>query len=131
MQITPWENYAKAISPDGHYVATFDDADEIAMGGPTRGTLTVHAINSADPLVILTNAGSAFVWSSDSKAIAVPRWTATRKQQICVLWVPGGEIDQWEPEYSVLQLESFIDYRIVGVDSPIYHPIRVTLQFTP
>ena len=116
-------------SPDGRFIATFDDSIEIGMGGPACGVLVVRQKDQKGRVLRLADAGASFVWSSDSKAIAFPRWTVDRGQELCVVWVPDGAIDRFEERFSVLQLESFQDYRLIGVDSPVDRPRLIDIQF--
>lgn len=128
MSTSPWESFAQQDSPNGQYVAVFDDAMEIAMGAPMRGTLTVRQKGQQKPLIELPDASGSFVWSSDSTAIAFPRWTMKCDQRLCILTVPRGQTEELEGLYDVLQLESFCAGRVVGVDSPIYRPKKVDIQ---
>lgn len=128
MSISPWESFAKQDSPNGRYVAVFDDATEIAMGAPMRGTLTVRSKGSEIPLAKLEDASGSFVWSSDSTALAFPRWTTMRDQRLCILRLPSGETEVIEGRFDVLQLESFCMDRLIGVDSPIYRTKKIDIQ---
>jgi len=129
--ISPWDLFARRLSSDGRYDATFNDANEIAMGGPSLGTLRVRDKKDERLIVEMPGVGASFVWSSDSRAIAVPHWTKIKDQRLRIVRIPSGEFDESKDEYSVLQLESFDDYRLIGVDSPIYLPRKIKLQFTP
>jgi hypothetical protein len=53
-------------SPNGQYVAVFDDAMEIAMGAPMRGTLTVRQKGQQKPLIELPDASGSFVVTSQA-----------------------------------------------------------------
>jgi len=128
MSTSPWESFSEQDSPNGQYVAVFDDAMEIAMGAPMRGTLTVRQKGQQKPLIELPDASGSFVWSSDSTAIAFPRWTMKRDQRLCILRVPTGHTEEIGVRFDLLQLESFGDGRVVGVDSPIYRPKKVEIQ---
>jgi len=130
MSISPWESFAEMASPNGQYVAMFDNAMEIAMGAPMRGTLTVREKGQQKPLITLPDASGSFVWSSDSTAIAFPRWTMKRDQRLCIWRVPSGKTEEINGRFDVLQLESFCDGRLVGVDSPIYRPKKVDIQLS-
>jgi hypothetical protein len=127
MSISPWDSFAQQESPDGRYVAVFDDAMEIAMGAPTRGTLTVRDRGDERPIVKIPDASGSFVWSSDSSAIAFPRWSIKRDQTLCICGMPGGQITEVRGRFRVLQLESFHDNRLIGVDSPIHQPSKVAI----
>ena len=115
-------------SPNGQYVAVFDDAMEIALGAPMRGTLTVRQKGQQKPLIELRDASGSFVWSSDSTAIAFPRWTMNGDQKLCIFRVPTGLTEVIDGRFDVLQLESFCGGRVVGVDSPIYRPKEVEIK---
>lgn len=128
MPISPWDSFAELASPNGQYVAIFDDAIEIAMGAPMRGTLTVRQKGQQTPLIKVTDASGSFVWSSDSTTIAFPRWTAKRDQRLCILKLRTGQIEVADGRFDVLQLESFCEDRLVGVDSPIYRPKKIDIQ---
>ena len=131
MSISPWEPFAQQESPNGQYVAVFDDAMEVAMGAPMRGTLTVRHKGHDKPLIELADASDSFVWSSDSTAIAFPRWTAKRDQRLCVLRLPSVQTEEIAGRFDVLQLESLCEGRLIGVDSPIYRPRKVVIQLSP
>ena len=128
MSISPWETFAKQDSPNGQYVAVFDDAMEIAMGAPMRGTLTVRQKGQNNSLIELPDANGSFVWSSDSTAIAFPRWTVKRDQRLCVLRLPSRLTEEIAGRFDVLQLESLCDGLLVGIDSPIYRPKKIEIQ---
>ena len=64
----------------------------------------------------------SFVWSSDSGALAVPQWTPSRQQRMCIVSVPSGTVRQVAEEFRVLELHAFNQGVIRGVDSPIYMP---------
>ena len=98
------------------------------MGAPTRGTLTVRLKGQQKPLIELSNSSGSFVWSSDSTAIAFPRWITNHDQRLCMLRLPGGQAEVMAGHFSVLQLEYFCEGRVIGVDSPIYRPKKVEFQ---
>ena len=120
---SPWSGSADRISPDGRYRAVIHEADEVGMGAPTRGKLVVSdnslggrthfSVESCNP---------SFVWSSDSRALAVPQWTPNRRQRMCIVSVPSGAVQAVAGEFSVLELHSLEQGIIRGVDSPIYMP---------
>jgi hypothetical protein len=64
----PWRPSHTAVSPNGAVVAAIDEAFEHSMSNPTVGTL-----RTSDGLE-LPQCNPAFVWSDDSRFLAVPRW---------------------------------------------------------
>jgi hypothetical protein len=120
--ISPWAASALLRSPDGRHTARIDEAWEIAMGGPTAGTLilsTGRSVESCSP---------SMVWSEDSRRLAVPRWTAERTQQLLVIDVASGRHRVVGGTYRVLRLEQFADGVITGVDSPIHLPAPLHVE---
>jgi hypothetical protein len=119
--ISPWETSTAVLSPDGRYLASIPVAWEIAMGAPTSGTLTVSDVRDASAFMVEVDAcNPSLVWSADSRAVAVPQWTPERKQRLCVVSVPSGEVSWLDEEFRVLELRSFEDGRVQGVDSPVH-----------
>lgn len=63
-----WRRSYRSQSPDGGRVAQIDPALEIGMGNPTSGTLCV----TGGPH--LERCNPSFVWSDDSRYLAVPQF---------------------------------------------------------
>jgi len=120
--ISPWEWSAKLVSPNGKVVATIEDAMEIAMGAPTSGRLKISNEFTMD------GCNPSMVWSSDSEYLAVPQWTMTRKQKIVVYSLRDRKFRFAPGEYRVLQLDSFDDGIVKGIDSPIHLPRQVCVN---
>jgi hypothetical protein len=128
MAISPWADSTSQESPDGRFVAIFDQSVEIAMGGPSAGRLVIRAKVSGTRIAEFTDAGASFVWASDSSAVAFPRWMNDRTQRLAVLSVPSARVTTLPTVYSVLQLESFKEGVVSGIDSPIHHPIEIRVS---
>lgn len=109
-------------SPDGRTVARMDDAGEIAMGGPTWGTLTLSTGFSIE------GCSPSMAWSEDSRFLAVPRWTPDRQQQLAIVDVARGAVRILPGLYRVLRLESFEAGVVRGTDSPIHLPRPVEVR---
>jgi hypothetical protein len=79
----PWRSSHSATSPNGVLVASIDQAFEHSMGNPTVGTLRI-----SDGLE-LANCNPAFIWSDDSRYLAVPQWCRRfglfRRQRLAVI----------------------------------------------
>lgn len=97
------------------------------MGAPTCGVLRVS--NG----MRLKDSNPSFIWSADSKYLAVPEWTQLRLrglvQRLAVLSVDQREVRYAPGMFRVLELHSFEDSVIQGIDSPAHSPcsIRVPL----
>jgi hypothetical protein len=79
-------------------------------------------------VVAIRDANGSFVWASDSKALAFPRWTRGLMPQLVVLSVPGGATQVVGDEYRVLELISFDEGVVEGIDSRIYRPAGVAVK---
>jgi hypothetical protein len=64
-----WRRFYRAVSPDGKLVARIDPAHERSMSNPTSGILCVS--NG----VHIERCSPSFVWSEDSKFLAVPQYS--------------------------------------------------------
>jgi hypothetical protein len=62
--ISPFDDAVTLPSPDGRHRASLEDAREIQMGGPNRGTLRVNRMVRED-------CSPSMVWSDDSEYLAV------------------------------------------------------------
>jgi hypothetical protein len=63
-----WRTSHRAVAPNGLLVAEIARAMEHSMSNPTVGTLTI-----SDGLELL-KCSPAFLWSDDSRYLAVPQW---------------------------------------------------------
>lgn len=98
------------------------------MGAPTSGNLVVERASDSSPIATLHDCNPSIVWSDDSKAVAVPQWTARRKQYLILISIPDGRAKRLPDEYHVLELHSFSHGVIRGVDSPIHMPKQIALR---
>ena len=98
------------------------------MRAPARGALTVRQKGQQKPLGVLPDASGSFVWSSDSTAIAYPRWTKKRDQNLCILRLTSGQTEAIKGRFNVLHLESFCEDCLIGVRSPIYRLKKIDIQ---
>jgi hypothetical protein len=79
----PWRSSHTAVAPDGRVVAAIEQAFEHSMSNPTVGTL-----RTSDGLE-LPNCNPAFIWSDDSRFLAVPQWRRRfglfRRQRLAIV----------------------------------------------
>jgi hypothetical protein len=96
MAPTHWNPYASplfrrshhAAAPNGKYSAEIGEAREVSMSNPTSGELTTSVgLN-------LPNCNPAFIWSDDSRYLAVPQFVwrlgILRRQRVVVIDVATG-----------------------------------------
>jgi len=120
--ISPWEQGAAKMSPNGEMTAKVDPALEVAMGAPTMGDLKIS--NG----IVVRRCNPSLVWSEDSRYLAVPQWTNQRMQRLIVVDTDEMRWAMWPELYRVLQLESFAGGLIVGTDSPVHMPTPVEVD---
>lgn len=127
MVISPWDGL-HLNSPNRELVATLtippDSCGEVCQGGPTIGNL--HLSNG----MCVSDCNSSAVWSSDSRYLAIPRWTRRRKQRLLVIDVERGVFGYALGNYDVLELQTFDNELIEGVDSPTYKPRTVSVSLS-
>jgi hypothetical protein len=121
-KISPWTYSVHSTSPDGKFTAAIDAAREVGMGAPTHGILNISNGMSYQ------RCNPSIVWSDDSQYLAVPQWTRERGRRLLVI-SPGRESSGYAPGlFHVLELHSFSDGRIKGVDSPIHRPHDIEID---
>ena len=109
-------------SPDGAFTAGVDALGEIHMGAPTIGEIKVSngfILNSCSP---------SMVWSDDSRYLAVPQYSVGNSQLILVLDTKMNKLGHSSNFYRVLELYSFQDGVIHGVDSPRWQPKDIEIS---
>ena len=106
----------RAASPDGSLVAQINPAWEVSMGNPTSGILCVSNGLHVD------RCNPCFLWSDDSKFLAVPRFfdklRLFRRQQLLLIDFERKTAfasNAWAYYY---QPESFTGGRLVATRNP-------------
>jgi len=122
--IDPWYAYARCSSPDGKFTAVIEEAFEIAMGAPTSGTLKIS--NGQE----IEHCNPSFIWSDDSRYLAVPQWTPSRMQHLLIIDVVDERTFVAAGEYRVLELKEFSGGVVRGTDSPVHKPRDVEVDIS-
>ena len=120
--ISPWNPFDRLKSPDGAHTAVYKEWGEIAMGGPISGSLVLPGGRRID------GCNCSVVWSDDSRCIAIPCWTEHRQQRLLIVDIQERRFCYAEGIYSVLELHSFRDGIVQGIDSPIHRPEEVRID---
>jgi hypothetical protein len=68
------------------------------------------------------------VWSNDSKFLAVPQWLDHGDQRLIIISVHLQVLHIVPGRFRVLQLESFEDGVVKGIDSPAYLPAEIAID---
>lgn len=99
-----WRRSHTASSPDSRFVARIDGAVETGMSGPTYGQLAVSDMTIPD-------CSPTFVWSSDSRFLAVPQWKRGlmrwRRQRLLIVDVLQRLAYESPSRYRLLRVDGF------------------------
>ena len=125
MAVSPWASHVRAVSPDQAFVAELLDGMEICMGGPTLGTLRISGTD-----LPIERCSPSLVWSDDSKLLAVPQWTSERMQRLLIVTIASHGFTYAPGEFDVLELHSFEEGVVRGIDSPIHKPKPVEFRLS-
>lgn len=91
------------------------------MGSPTSGELKVS--NGQ----LRLNCNPSMVWSDDSMFLAVPQWFDWRQRLLILDTLRRKRV--FAPDwFRVLELHSFKDGIVEGIDSPIHEPRKVAVD---
>ncbi len=116
-----WQRSLFLDSPDGKQWASIENAVEVSMGNPTVGRL-----KCSNELQI-ENCNPSFIWSDDSKYIAVPQYVYSRfwgfgKQRLLVIDMENIEIWQSPKLAYYIQPASFEGGEIATILNPFKKP---------
>ena len=96
------------------------------MGAPTSGELLISnglKFHSCNPSI---------VWSDDSRFLAVPQWKPNNRgrhpQRLMIVSIEHECSRYVSGDFNVLELGSFSDGVVRGVDSPAYNPNQIEVD---
>lgn len=122
----PWNFHNtdhRLISPNKLYKLVYYSLSEIAMGAPLGGSCFLED-NAFTKIKIHDWCGGPPVWDTEGQRFAVPIWTRSllkgTVQQIGIVDVAVMELVIFAKTFRVLDLHSFDNNIISGLDSPIY-----------
>jgi hypothetical protein len=108
-----WRRFHRAVSPDGQRVAQIDPAYEIGMSNPTSGLLCV----TGGPH--LERCNPSFVWSDDSRYLAVPQFHGFfARQRILIVVFEQKCVFASRERASYFQPESFSVGQLIVTINP-------------
>jgi len=121
--LPPWRRSHEAASPDGRWRAALDNAVEIFMSGPTKGTLRIHG------LVDIPDCSPDFLWSDDSRFLAAPQWKYKFRPRARILIVDTEEriVYAARTRLKIALLETFDNGILTGLESPVHEPRPFTI----
>ena len=149
-----WDYEANACSNDGKFSAKFEGC-EVAMGAPTIGELRLFINSEHYPnlknelsnhtkissvnqnlvkdggthqILLSERATACFLFSDDSKFLALSEWTADKMQIVKVVRLADMSIKTDNKRKRVVEFLSFDDGVLKILDSPIFMPKNFTLD---
>ncbi len=118
-----WRRAHRASSPDAQIVAEIDAAYEISMGNPTCGTLRLSTG------LELERCNPSFIWSDDSRYLAVPRYFdrlgVFRRQRMVIIDTRERRVVASTETAYYYQPESFLAGLLVATKEPFGSAKRV------
>ena len=129
-----WRDFYRAVSPDGQRVAQIDPAREAGMGNPTFGLLCV----TGGPH--LERCNPSFVWSDDSRYLAVPQFHRfVGRQRLLIIAFAEKRVFASKERTWYFQPESFTGGQLVVTIEPFRSarsetfqiPSELATRFTP
>lgn len=122
----PWRRSYEALSPDGQWRARIDSAFEISMSGPTSGILSI------DKAFNIPDCNPAFIWSDNSRYLAVPQWKYffRKRERLLIIDIQTKSIFFSPSQFRLLDLQTFSNGVITGVDSILRNPQKIAISIS-
>ena len=121
-----WRRSHRATAPGGETVAEVDPANEVSMGNPTCGTLRLSTG------LELARCSPSFLWSDDSRYLAVPRFfdrlLLFRMQRLVIIDVIERRAFASRAAAFYFQTESFADGLLVATKEPFRKASQLSWQ---
>lgn len=118
-----WRRAHRASSPDGQIVAEIDVAYEVSMGNPTCGALRLSTG------LELERCNPSFIWSDDSRYLAVPRYFYRlglfRRQRMVIIDILEQRVAAPTETAHYYQPESFSVGLLVATKEPFRSAERI------
>ncbi len=118
-----WRRFYRALSPDGQRVAQIDPASEVGMSDPTFGLLCV----TGGPHMERCN--PSFVWSDDSRYLAVPQFHGfLGRQRLLILVFEQKYVFASKERAWYFQPESFLGGQLIVTINPAGSARKMTFN---
>jgi len=95
---------------------------EIGMGAPISGICKLN--KNVGNIIIADNCGGPALWNESGLKLAIPIWENSflrgKIQKIGIVDLEKNTLTKYKKKFRVLNLESFNNNKITGIDSPIH-----------
>jgi hypothetical protein len=95
---------------------------EIGMGAPISGICKLN--KNGGNIIIAVNCGGPALWNESGLKLAIPIWENSflrgKIQKIGIVDLEKNTLTKYKKKFRVLNLESFNNNKITGIDSPIH-----------
>ena len=115
-------NNSNGLKDENKAVLEYSNINEIAMGAPIGGIckLTTSQLNK---ILIDKWCGGPAIWNEDGLKVAIPIWDNSlfngTFQRIGIVDLKKQTLTKYKKKFKVLDLRSFTNNVIKGIDSPI------------
>jgi hypothetical protein len=124
--LPPWRARFELRSPDGRWLAKMTKTQEFLMSSPREGVLEI-----VGPMRFnISRCMPAFVWSEDSRILAVPQWRVWARlgQRLLLVAVDAGQVFRSRRTFKLFIPERFSEGMLVGSDLPLSEPSPVSVS---
>ena len=126
---TPWDidnKHKNLISPSGTQKIIYDHLFEISIDAPLAGQARIQSYHHFFELNEIF--GGPARWNENSKFCAIPIWTRANNQLLGIVDVKNLKIHISQAKYRVLNIKSFQNGRIIGIDSERFKPLNLDID---
>jgi hypothetical protein len=118
----PNENSNK-LKNENNATLEYSNLNEIGMGAPISGICKLNK-KGRNVVLIGNNCGGPALWNESRLKIAIPIWEKSffrgQIQKIGIFDLEKNTLTKYKKKFRVLNLETFKNNKIEGIDSPIH-----------
>ena len=116
-------NNSNGLNNENQAVLEYSNLNEIAMGAPIGGICKLTT-NQLKKVLINKWCGGPAIWNEDGLKVAIPIWDNSlfngTFQRIGIVDLKKQTLTKYKKKFKVLDLRSFNNNLIKGIDSPIH-----------
>ena len=118
----PEEN-SNNLKDENNAILEYSSLCEIGMGAPISGICKLRK-KDGSAFLVGENCGGPSLWNESGLKVAVPFWEKSffrgKIQKIGIVDLEKNTLTKFKKKFRVLNLETFENNKIKGIDSPIY-----------
>ncbi len=110
----------------------YSNLNEVGMGGPINGNCKLKKDGKKN-LIVGNNCGGPALWNESGLKVVIPIWEKSlfkgTFQRIAILDLEKQTLTKYKKKFRVLNLRSFKNNLIEGIDSPIHKTKTVEFNY--